>query len=56
MHLTMEDRNRIWRALASYVQECETLATESETDSSDYYQSEIEKTRLLRAQIRRNQE
>ena len=56
MHLNMEDRDRIWRALASYLEECETLATESESDASNYYRAEIEESRVLRARIKDEQE
>jgi hypothetical protein len=51
MELTHEDRDRIWKALACYIEECAAIAEQPETEDSDHFRSEIEETRKLRARM-----
>jgi hypothetical protein len=52
MELTHEDRARIWKALACYIEECEAIAEQAETENPDHFRSELEETRKLRARMR----
>jgi hypothetical protein len=52
MELTHEDRDRIWKALACYIEECEAIAELAETEDPDHFRCEIEETRKLRARMR----
>jgi len=45
MNLTREDQIRIWKALASYISECEAL---KESDNAEFYEVEIQETKELR--------
>jgi hypothetical protein len=51
MELTHEDRDRIWKALACYIEECEAIAEQADAEDPDRFRSEIEETRRLRARM-----
>jgi hypothetical protein len=53
MKLSIEEQCRIWRALASYVEECETLAQDtSDKTLSVYYTGEMKDATELRNRFR----
>lgn len=53
MNLNHDDRHRIWKALATYIDECESLAQDADDpEIADYYRIEIEECRLLRAEFK----
>lgn len=49
MNLTREDRLRIWKALAAYIEECRKLSADQEL--GDYYQAELQEAQDLRRRI-----
>jgi hypothetical protein len=49
LKLSQEDKGRIWRALASYVYECEELANYNEDPSLvSYFREEVKNAKDLR--------
>lgn len=52
MNLSHDDRQRLWRALASYIDECRTLSEhQDEPEFVSYCQVEIEEARELRSRL-----
>ena len=53
MKLSVADKSRIWMALASYVEECQSLAEDTDEENvSIYYTGEIKDAIELRSRIR----
>ena len=56
MKLSIEDKCRIWRALASYIEECRMMAQDADDETlSVYYNGEINDARELRNLFRAHQ-
>lgn len=52
MNLNHDDKLRLWKALAAYIDECEALAKDADDpELADYYRTEIEECRTLRREL-----
>lgn len=52
MNLNHDDRQRVWKALASYIDECKLLAERSdEPELTEFYQVEIAEAHDLRSRL-----
>lgn len=55
METTIADKERLWRALASYIEECRLLATEYQDDDlKQYYTQEVSESYRFRKIIKQN--
>lgn len=52
MNLNTDDKQRLWKALASYIDECRTLSEhQDEPELASYYQVEMEEAHELRSRL-----
>lgn len=53
MNITLDEGNRLWRAMASYIEECQKLVTiNDEPDVKEFYINEIEASKILRNKLK----
>lgn len=54
MNLNHDDRQRLWKALASYIEECRSLSEKiEEPELAEHYQAEADEAHELRTRIKR---